>query len=165
MARVLGAAAMTWTCAQGHVDPPRYVKRNGGLGACKPCRAAAQLAKYRSSPEIRARESARQKERRKDPVYIARVNAKYRLYMHRTKYGLAPGDYEIMLAAQDGHCALCPATASDASGRSLHIDHDHATGRVRGLLCAHCNLALGIVETGRPAFATVAVLRYLGGVS
>ena len=41
-----------------------------------------------------------------------------------------------MLAAQDGKCAIC-LTASAA-----HIDHDHATGKVRGMLCFRCNAAL-----------------------
>lgn len=51
----------------------------------------------------------------------------------------AAKDYDRMLAAQDGHCALCPNTAGT---RRLHIDHDHRTMRVRGLLCFRCNTAL-----------------------
>lgn len=47
--------------------------------------------------------------------------------------------YDDMLAAQDGHCALCPNVAGT---RKLHIDHDHKTMRVRGLLCFRCNVAL-----------------------
>ncbi len=53
------------------------------------------------------------------------------------------GDYETLLAAQDGVCALCrrpPRT------RRLDRDHDHRTGNYRGLLCARCNRALGLVE-------------------
>lgn len=49
---------------------------------------------------------------------------------------LGPGEYERLLVAQDGHCALCPATPKT---RRLQIDHDHKTGRVRGLLCFRCN--------------------------
>lgn len=52
---------------------------------------------------------------------------------------LPSGEYEAMLAAQDGHCALCPATPKT---RRLHVDHDHKTGAVRGLLCYRCNNAL-----------------------
>ena len=47
--------------------------------------------------------------------------------------------YDEMLEAQDGHCALCPAVAKS---RRLHIDHDHKTLAVRGLLCFRCNAAL-----------------------
>lgn len=47
--------------------------------------------------------------------------------------------YEAMLAAQGGHCALCPSTGGT---RRLHVDHDHKTMQVRGLLCFRCNAAL-----------------------
>lgn len=46
------------------------------------------------------------------------------------------GWYERQLAAQGGHCAVCPGKPKT---RRLHIDHDHATGKVRGLLCYSCN--------------------------
>lgn len=48
-----------------------------------------------------------------------------------------------MLAAQGGHCAICPATERDESRGRLHVDHDHATGKVRGLLCMNHNHMLG----------------------
>lgn len=50
--------------------------------------------------------------------------------------GVTDEEYILMLIAQDGHCALCPSTPKT---RRLHVDHDHATGRVRGLLCHRCN--------------------------
>ena len=50
-------------------------------------------------------------------------------------------DYEAMLLDQDGGCAICGAPPPD--GQSLHIDHDHATGAVRGLLCFTGNAGLG----------------------
>jgi hypothetical protein len=61
-----------------------------------------------------------------------------RRYHLRAKYGLADGDYDRMYAQQDGRCAIC-GTSCD----KLNVDHDHATGDVRGLLCQHCNIALG----------------------
>jgi hypothetical protein len=53
--------------------------------------------------------------------------------------GVSPADYERMLAAQDGHCALCPNTPKT---RRLSVDHNHKTGAVRGLLCFSCNRTL-----------------------
>lgn len=47
-----------------------------------------------------------------------------------------------MLAEQSGLCAVCYGPAVGKSDK-LSVDHDHATGRVRGLLCHHCNAALG----------------------
>lgn len=50
--------------------------------------------------------------------------------------GIDDEGYAALLAAQDGHCALCPNTPKT---RRLNVDHDHATGAVRGLLCHRCN--------------------------
>ncbi len=50
--------------------------------------------------------------------------------------GVSDEDYERLLAEQDGHCALCP---NRPKTRRLHVDHDHRTGEVRGLLCYVCN--------------------------
>lgn len=56
-----------------------------------------------------------------------------------------------MLAGQGGHCALCPATPESLTvGRYrtyLHVDHEHESGKVRGLLCPDCNLILGRRDT------------------
>ena len=50
--------------------------------------------------------------------------------------GVTDAEYARLLEAQGGHCALCPNTPKT---RRLHVDHDHATGEVRGLLCYVCN--------------------------
>jgi Recombination endonuclease VII len=56
-----------------------------------------------------------------------------------SKYGLTLKSYQAMKVAQNGKCRICLKTT-----RYFHIDHDHITGRVRGLLCARCNIALGL---------------------
>lgn len=57
-------------------------------------------------------------------------------------YKLTLAGYADMLAAQGGCCAVCRSTG----GRELlHVDHDHRTGKVRGLLCRKCNVFLGMV--------------------
>ena len=53
--------------------------------------------------------------------------------------GVTDERYALLLAAQDGHCALCPNTPKT---RRLHVDHNHRTGAVRGLLCFACNRTL-----------------------
>lgn len=63
--------------------------------------------------------------------------------------GVDDATYAAMLAAQGGHCAICP---SEPATRRLHVDHDHATGEVRGLLCFRCNRWL-------PSWATPELLR------
>jgi len=56
----------------------------------------------------------------------------------RRKYGIGVDDYNSAALIQDGKCALC--RRGDAR---LVIDHDHKTGRFRGLLCVRCNAAMG----------------------
>lgn len=60
-----------------------------------------------------------------------------RNYHLRRRYGITGEHYDRMLAEQDGLCAICRERPA------AHVDHDHASGRVRGLLCFNCNQALG----------------------
>src|SRR5258708_7454026 len=75
------------------------------------------------------------------------------------QYGLMPEDYEQMLAAQEGRCAICPATMPGRGNPSWNVDHDHETGAVRGLLCHNCNMALGML--GDSVDVAKALLSYL----
>ena len=59
------------------------------------------------------------------------------------RYGIDEDGYRALLEAQNGKCAICGATEC-SNGRKLHIDHDHDTGKIRGLLCNKCNPALGL---------------------
>lgn len=59
------------------------------------------------------------------------------------KYRLTPEGYGELLEKQAGCCAICGRRAQDSTGKILSVDHDHETGRVRGLLCSHCNRGLG----------------------
>jgi len=66
----------------------------------------------------------------------------------RRKYGITEADYERMVIEQDGKCAICrtdtpPIHNTSGSPSRWHIDHDHKTGQVRGLLCFKCNQGLG----------------------
>ena len=60
-------------------------------------------------------------------------------------YGIDIHDYNEMLEEQDGKCA-CGATRGRANKEALHVDHDHNTGLIRGLLCHLCNRAIGLVD-------------------
>ncbi|WP_249416414.1 endonuclease VII domain-containing protein [Streptomyces sp. TS71-3] len=56
---------------------------------------------------------------------------------YRRKYGLTQTELETLLEQQRGICVICLAAPAE------HVDHDHETGRVRGVLCFSCNAALG----------------------
>lgn len=76
----------------------------------------------------------------------------------KRKYGISVEQYDALLAAQDGICALCECPPR--SDISLHVDHDHETGSKRGLLCFRCNNALG--DLGDDPDRMVAAAVYLG---
>jgi hypothetical protein len=59
-----------------------------------------------------------------------------------TKYGISTLDLELMYKRQNSQCALCGITENE-TGKKLVIDHCHAEGHVRALLCNPCNLGLG----------------------
>ncbi len=64
---------------------------------------------------------------------------------HLSKYGLTPEDYNMMFERQKGKCLGCEKHQSEFS-RRLVVDHDHKTGKIRGLLCTPCNLILGYAK-------------------
>lgn len=61
--------------------------------------------------------------------------------MLRRKYGITLEQYNELLARQGGVCAIC----GGEDQKRLAVDHDHKTGKVRGLLCARCNPAIGFL--------------------
>lgn len=61
----------------------------------------------------------------------------------KSKYGLEWDDYQKMLLSQTGLCKICKSPQNNSRADVLHIDHDHKTGKIRGLLCHKCNSALG----------------------
>lgn len=62
------------------------------------------------------------------------------------RYGITIDDYFALLVVQGNRCAICPSESGDGDGSRLFLDHCHATGRVRGLLCNRCNSALGYMR-------------------
>ncbi len=74
------------------------------------------------------------------------------------KYGITPEEKQALFTSQGGKCAICPTLLT--SGRTgMQVDHDHATGRIRGLLCHPCNVMLGDFAEDRVRLE--AAVRYL----
>jgi hypothetical protein len=59
------------------------------------------------------------------------------------KFGLSLEQYNEMFTAQGGKCKICGTHQLELK-RRLAVDHDHNTGKIRGLLCQHCNLVIGL---------------------
>lgn len=69
------------------------------------------------------------------------------------RYNFSEAEYKAMLAAQGGVCAICEEPPTK---ERLHVDHNHVTGQVRGLLCRRCNLTLGFWNDEPKRFARAA---------
>jgi hypothetical protein len=66
----------------------------------------------------------------------------------RDKYGITFAQYQTALKEQHNMCAICPASFSVTKPM---VDHDHATGRFRGILCQSCNQIVGVMERNEAA--------------
>jgi hypothetical protein len=96
-----------------------------------------------------------QKWRKLDYVKIARKRQR-RTSLIRS-YGISVQEYQRLLEHQQGVCAVCRQQCK--TYEHLSVDHNHATGKVRGLLCAKCNVALGMLNEDRERIAML--LNYL----
>jgi len=67
------------------------------------------------------------------------------------RYGITTIQYEQMLLKQNNNCAICDKSSFDFK-RRLHIDHNHSSGQIRGLLCVNCNHGLSIIERNNSFF-------------
>ena len=63
----------------------------------------------------------------------------------KSKFGVSKNDYQLMMGNANGSCEICKLP--DMGGRKLSVDHNHATGIIRGLLCTKCNAAIGALKT------------------
>ena len=121
--------------------------RDGHRNECKRCFRALQQARYAADPDrVKQRVLVWQRENRERYRETQRAYRQARPGLERDghlrrKFGITQADYLAMLDAQGGGCALCERPPSKK--RSLHVDHDHVTGEVRGLLCFTCNNGLG----------------------
>lgn len=70
-----------------------------------------------------------------------RVKLSKAAWSRLSSYGLTLEAFDVLFAVQDGRCAICRGLLF--RDRKTHVDHDHATERVRGLLCHGCNIGLG----------------------
>lgn len=136
--------------ATGSTDEPIRIDEGWpeGMKPCSGCREMKPLDDFFRATRGR---SGRQSQCR-DCMSAARKR-----WAKGAKYGLADGEYEAMFEKQGGLCAACgkPPTA----GQRLCIDHEHDTGRVRGLLCHSCNLGIG--SLGDSVEGVAAALAYL----
>jgi len=96
---------------------------------------------YNAVKKREARAENPQKMRRYSRNWAAQNQEKVKNHRLKTLYGITLTDWLDIHSRQDGKCAICKK-----STKQLMVDHNHETGKVRGLLCFQCNNGLGYVE-------------------
>jgi hypothetical protein len=122
--------------------------RDGLRPECKACNLARRKAKYAADPRPYIERTRKWQRENPERVreYMAQFNASGKRKQSnrkshlKRKYGLTQEAFDEMLAAQGGGCAICGKPDAD------NVDHDHFTGRVRGILCWNCNVGVGQFE-------------------
>lgn len=120
-----------------YTDPRTKKKRQ--RHKCNTCRRVDEAKRYKRDPKT--------KERMK--LSARRTQLK--------QYGLTLDCYDKLFKKQKGKCKICNST----SKKRLNVDHCHETGKVRGLLCWNCNIALGYFKDNINYLSNA--IRYLGG--
>ena len=107
--------------------------KDGLQARCIDCCKADAKSVFKANPEP-YRKRARE----------AYVYSERRARMLREEYNMTPEEYVELFEKQNGCCAICETEESGHNmTKELLIDHDHITGKVRGLLCMECNFLLG----------------------
>ena len=112
----------------------RRTSEDGLRSRCKACSLAAG----------RVYAQAHREERKANvKAWVAENPERIRNIYLKSRHGISAAEYNALYESQNGCCAVC---GHIPDGRRLSVDHDHATGAVRGLLCRNCNLVLGHVK-------------------
>lgn len=144
-----------WQARKRAQDPQTANAKKRAWRAANPdvYRAIAKRERDGRSPEKRA--------------HYAELNRSWRLAnLDKTKnnqlrydYGITLAQRDELLAQQNGCCACCGT--SNFGSRDPHVDHDHKTGRIRGILCVTCNVGIGGLGDNVPGLKRALV--YLEG--
>lgn len=109
--------------------------KDGFHNYCKDC-----LSLYQEEFLSKNKQKIKERDKKRKRIYNAKPEVKERLKEKNLKqYGLSLDSYEEMLKKQDFKCKIC----NKQNKSVLAVDHDHKTGRIRGLLCFSCNVILG----------------------
>jgi hypothetical protein len=104
---------------------------------CKPC-----FKKQRADYVVENKEKCLEADHKR---YQNSDKTNWRASNYRIKFGISLEDYNRMFDEQEGKCKICKRHQSILKSR-LAVDHNHSTGKIRGLLCRPCNSALGLLK-------------------
>ena len=141
--KLLAQATAYYAANREKIAAQRAAYRAANKEKCAAQRAVRDVAYRAANKDKRAASGAayRAANKAKITTYTAATKDKANDRRLKRTYGLSSAKKEGMLRQQSGACALCGTKAPGKSG--WHIDHNHTTGKVRGLLCLWCNVGLG----------------------
>ena len=114
------------------------LSKNCGTREEQRARRAAYKAAYYQTNKVRIRE----RKQAGPPTSIEKM----RQYSLKYNYGISPEEYAKMLHAQGNSCFLCGRPHGESMAERLCVDHNHDTGKIRGLLCRRCNVGIGYLQ-------------------
>ncbi len=148
--------------------------KDGARGRCKKCRSIKDINRYNkagsksyayakkyrnSNKDKKAVYNRKYKEANKDKILneakrwrennVNKISSSRRKCNYKRRYNTTIEEYDRMFEEQDGVCYIC---GEPSLAKRLAVDHNHETGKVRGLLCARCNIWLGIFENNEELF-------------
>lgn len=112
-----------------------YLKSDKLRSQCKICSSRNSIINYQNNKESRQKTNKIWRDNNKQKIHAIFLKA---------RYGLQIGEFNNMLEKQNYRCAIC--NEENYSKKNFHIDHDHKTGKIRGLLCYKCNSSMGLLN-------------------
>ena len=102
---------------------------------CKDCYLLPMIMWSKNNPE-----------KRKETAKRRIASGKGRVFRLLSRHNILINDYNKILESQSNKCAICGSDKPDGKYEVFNVDHDHKTGKIRGLLCGKCNRALGFFK-------------------
>lgn len=150
----------------GETDLSKFGSKGNGRPRAT-CRACTNIQNWESRQRVKARDPEKYYQRRRrwtketrlrrGPEKTAILDRKTKLKMN---YGMTLADFDALLLKQGDVCAIC---FGPKGARQWHVDHDHKTGAVRGILCNNCNTGLGLFKENQVSLARA--IEYLSGAA
>jgi hypothetical protein len=108
------------------------IYNENGEKLCKDCKIYKPISEFNKNKEIHVHAICIECGKKRSNTYHKSI---YRY----AKYGITKEDFDKLFKTQEGKCPICITELKE----EIHIDHDHLTGQVRGILCGKCNKGLG----------------------
>ena len=133
-------------CKKGHALTEDNIYDRGGRAHGRECRRCRNDRKLKYNKTHQSQQT----------VNMRHWRASHPVQALMTRYGASASQYQTFLEQQNGRCAICKEK------KKLEVDHDHATGNVRGLLCHGCNAGIGRLRDS--PVLLINALAYLQGI-